>query len=43
MAVDRQGIRPAEFKVAIAQLPTPSTVEKMRVFLGMTGYLRQFG
>lgn len=42
MVVDRQGLHPVECKIAvIAQLPTSSTVEEMRVFLGKTGYLRQ--
>ena len=43
MAVDRQGIRPADSKIAaVADLPPPSTVEELRAIPGMTGYLRQF-
>ena len=43
MVVDRQGVRPAEYKLAaIAGLIPPTTVEKLRPFLGMTGYLRQY-
>ena len=43
MVVDRQGIRPADSKIAaVADLLPPSTVEELRTFLGMTGYLRQF-
>ena len=41
MVVDRQGVRPAEYKLA-AGLTPPTTVEKLRPFLGMTGYLRQY-
>lgn len=41
MIVDRQGIGQAESKLA-AHSPPPSTVEELRAFLGMTGYLRQF-
>ena len=41
MIVDRQGVRPAESKLAtVAELTPPATVEELR-FLGMTGYLRQ--
>ena len=36
-------IRPAPSKIeAITQLSQPSTVEEVRVLLGMTGYLRKF-
>ena len=43
MVVDRQGVRPAESKpAAVAELTTPTTVEELRAFLGMTGYLRQY-
>ena len=43
MIVDRFGIRPAPSKIeAITQLSQPSTVEEVRVFLGMAGYLRKF-
>lgn len=43
MIVNRQGVRPAESKVpAVAKLFPPGTVEELRGFLGMTGYLRQF-
>ena len=41
--LDRFGIRPAPSKIeAITQLSQPSTVEKVRVLLGMTGYHRKF-
>ena len=41
MVVDRQGVRPAESDIAaVAELSTPTTVEELRAFLGMTGYLR---
>ena len=37
MVVDRQGIRPADSKIAaVADLPPPSTVKELRAFLGMT-------
>ena len=40
---DRFGIRPASSKIeAITQLSQPSTVEEVRVLLGMTGYLKKF-
>lgn len=43
MIVDRQGVRPAESKLAeVAELTPPTTVEALRVFLGMTGYLRRY-
>ena len=43
MVVDRQGVRPAESKIsAVAELSPPTTVEELRAFLGMMGYLRQF-
>ena len=43
MIVDRQGMRPAESKLAaVAELTPPATVEELRAFLGMTGYLRQY-
>ena len=39
MVVDR----PAESEItAVAELSPPTTVEELRVFLSMTGYLRQF-
>lgn len=42
MVIDRTGIRPAPSKMdAIVNMPRPSTVEGLRTFLGMTGYLRQ--
>lgn len=43
MVIDSMGIRPAPSKLqAIAEMTRPSTVEELRTFLGMTGYLRQF-
>ena len=43
MIIDRFGIRPAPSKIkVITQLSQPSTVEKVRVLLGMAGYLRKF-
>ena len=43
MVIDRSGIRPAPSKTeAITQLSQPSTVEEVRVLLGMAGYLRKF-
>ena len=43
MIIDRFGIRPAPNKPeAITQLSQPSTVEEVRLFLGMAGYLRKF-
>ena len=41
MVIDRFGIRPAPSKVeATTQLSQPSTVEEVRVLLGMADYLR---
>ena len=43
MIVDRFGIRLGSSKIeAITQLSQPSTVEEVRVLLGMAGYLRNF-
>ena len=43
MFIDRFGVRPAPSKIeAITQLSRPSTVEEVRVLLGMAGYLRKF-
>lgn len=43
MVIDSSGIYPAPSKLeAIARMPRPQTVEELRTFLGMTGYLRQF-
>eukprot|EP00903_Cladosiphon_okamuranus_P006352 g6222.t1 len=43
MVIDSTGIRPAPSKLAAtAELARPTTVEELRTFLGMTGYLRQF-
>ena len=43
MVIDRFGIRPALSKIeAITQLAQPSTVEDVRVLLGMAGYLWKF-
>ena len=43
MLVDRQCVRPAESRLAgIAGLTLPTTVEELRAFLGITGYLRQY-
>ena len=43
MIIDRFGIRPAPSKIeAITQLSQPSTVEEVRVPLGMAGYFRKF-
>ena len=40
MIIDRFGIRPAPSKIeAITQLSQPSTVEEVRVLLGMAGYV----
>ena len=42
MIIDRFGIRPAASKIeAITQLFQSSTVEEVRVLLGMAGYLRK--
>lgn len=39
--VDQQGVRPAEAKIAtVAELSPTVTVEALRAFLDMTGYLR---
>ena len=41
MVVDRQDGRPVESKLAaVAELSLPTTVEEVRAFLGITGYLR---
>ena len=41
MVVDRQDGRPVESKLAaVAELSLPTTVEELRAFLGITGYLR---
>ena len=41
--IDSTGIRPSVSKLeAIEKLPPPANVEELRVFLGMTGYLREF-
>ena len=43
MIVDCHGTRPAPSKIdAIARLSRPTTVEDVRVLLGMSGYLRQY-
>ena len=43
MMIDSTGMRPAPSKlVAIAKMPRPHTVEELRAFIGLTGYLRQF-
>ena len=43
MIIDRFGIRPAPSKIeAITPLSQPSTLEKVRVLLGMAVYLRKF-
>ena len=43
MVIDSTGVFPAPSKLAaIAEMPRPHTVEELRVFLGLTGYLRQF-
>ena len=43
MVIDREGRRPAPSKVeAVSKLPRPNTVEELRAFLGMTGYMRSF-
>ena len=43
MTIDRFDIRPAPTKMeAIAKLSQSSTVEEVRVLLGMAGYLRKF-
>ena len=43
MIIDCTGMRPAPSKLdAIARMPCPRTVEDLRTFLGLTGYLRQF-
>ncbi|CAN0062085.1 unnamed protein product, partial [Choristocarpus tenellus] len=39
--VDRDGLSPApSIMIAVAKLDPPSTVEQLRSFLGMTGYMR---
>ncbi|CAB1110204.1 unnamed protein product [Ectocarpus sp. CCAP 1310/34] len=41
--IDATGMHPAPSKLeAIANMPRPQTVEDLRTFLGLTGYLRQF-
>ena len=43
MIIDSTGLYPAPSKLdAIARMPRPHTVEELRTFLGLTGYLRQF-
>ena len=43
MIADRKGVRPADTDIAaVAELSPPTTVEELRPFLGMTGYLRPF-
>ncbi|CAM9601251.1 unnamed protein product, partial [Laminaria digitata] len=43
IVVDRQGVRPAESKIAaVAGLSVPTTVAELRASLGLTRYLRQF-
>lgn len=43
MVIDSTGIRSAPSKMeAITNMPRPRTVEELRTFLGMIGYLRQF-
>ncbi|CAB1108232.1 unnamed protein product [Ectocarpus sp. CCAP 1310/34] len=43
MIIDATGMHPAPSKLeAIANMPRPQTVEDLRTFLGLTGYLRQF-
>ncbi|CAB1096027.1 unnamed protein product [Ectocarpus sp. CCAP 1310/34] len=43
MIIDSTGLYPAPSKlVAIGRMPRPHTVEELRTFLGLTGYLRQF-
>ena len=43
MIIDSTGLHPAPSKLeAIANMPRPTTVETLRTFLGMCGYLRQF-
>lgn len=43
MIIDSSGVYPSPSKLeAIAEMPRPQTVEELRTFLGMTGYLRQF-
>ena len=43
MIIDSTSLHPAPTRLeAIASMPRPQTVEKLRTFLGLTGYLRQF-
>ena len=43
MIIDRFGIRPAPSKIeVITKLSQASTVDEVRVLLGMAGYLRKF-
>ena len=43
MVIDHFGVRPAPSKIeAITQLSQASTVEEVRVLLGVVGYLRKF-
>ena len=43
MIIDSTGLHPAPTKLkAITSMPRPQTVEELRTFLGLTGYLRQF-
>ena len=43
MIIDSTGLHPAPTKLeAIASMPRPQTVEELRTFLGLTGFLRQF-
>lgn len=42
MVGDRQGVRSAKVKIeVVAELSRPTTVEALRAFLVMTGYVRQ--
>ncbi|CAN0003380.1 unnamed protein product, partial [Sphacelaria rigidula] len=43
MVIDREGRRPAPSKIEIvSKVSPPNTVEELRAFLGMAGYMRSF-
>ncbi len=41
--IDRDGLRTVQSKVdAVRNFPVPTSVKKVRSYLGLTGYYRQF-